>query len=421
MLIKLLVIVLYAAFIALSAFFSGSEITFARANKKRVEKDAEAGDRRAQNVKYIQDNYTRSLSSTLLGNNLVNIAASSAATIFFARLLGLKNGELYATIVTTLLLIIFGETLPKIIAADRPDNLARRFAAPLRTVMGVFKPIVLGVEKLVQKLSPLWTPKEQQPQTTTDELRIVLEDAEEQGVFTEEEGELINNAIEFSDTMAMEVMTPRVDIVAIDLNQPVSSLSGEMLRHSRLPVYQGTIDNIVGVLPTKTFMKVRMQGDETPISEMLVSVLFVHKTRMVSSIIREFRKNRIQMAVVLDEFGGTMGILTMEDIMEEIVGEIFDERDDVEEEIVEVGANSHQINGSMNIYDFFSAIDYTPPADFSTHYTTVGGWATEMLDKFPQPGDSFTYDRITMTVLEAEPHRVDTLKADVEPEKKEDE
>ena len=421
MLIKLIVLVLYAIFILLSSFFSSCEITFARANKKRVEKDAEAGDRRAQNVKYIQDNYTRSLSTTLLGNNLVNIAASSAATVFFASLLGLKSGELYATVVTTLLLIIFGETLPKIIAADRPDSLSRGFAAPLRTVMSLFKPVVIGVEKLVQKLSPLWTPKEQQPQTTTDELRIVLEDAEEQGVFTEEEGELINNAIEFSDTMAMEVMTPRVDIVAINLDQPIDSLSNEMLRHSRLPVYQGTIDNIVGVLPTKTFMKTRMQGEDTPISDMLVSVLFVHKTRMVSSIIREFRKNRLQMAVVLDEFGGTMGILTMEDIMEEIVGEIFDERDDVEEEIVEVGANSHQINGSMNIYDFFSAIDYTPPSDFSTHYTTVGGWATEMLDKFPAPGDSFTYDRITMTVLEAEPHRVDTLKADVAPEEKEEE
>ena len=418
-LIEILVLLLYALLIALSAFFSSCEITFARANKKRIEKDAENGDRRARNAKYIQDNYTRSLSTILVSNNLTNIAASSAATVFFVRLLDLRRGEFIATVITTLLLIVFGETMPKIIAADRPDSLSRRFSSPLKAVMGFFKPLVTGVEKLVNKLSPIWTPKEQKPQTTTDELRIVLEDAEEQGVFTEEEGEMINNAIEFSDTMAMEVMTPRVDIVAIDVNQNVEELSDEMLRHSRLPVYEGTIDNIIGVLPTKTFMKKRMQGEDTPIRDMLVNVLFVHKTRMVSSIIREFRKNRLQMAVVVDEFGGTMGILTMEDIMEEIVGEIFDERDDVEEEIVEVGANSHQINGSMNIYDFFSAIDYTPPADFTTHYTTVGGWATEMLDKFPEPGDSFTYDRITMTVLEAEPHRVDTLKADVAPEEKE--
>ena len=419
--IKILVLVLYAAFIALSAFFSSCEITFARANKKRAEKAAENGDRRAQKVKYIQDNYTRSLSSTLVGNNLVNIAASSAATIFFVRLLNLKNGGFYATLITTALLIIFGETLPKIIAADRPDQLSLRFASPLRAFMAAFKPVVNTVEKLVRRLSPIWTPKEQQPQTTTDELRIVLEDAEEQGVFTEEESEMIDNAIEFSDTMAMEVMTPRVDIVALDIDEPVEKLSSEMLRHSRLPVYEGSLDNIIGVLPTKIFMKHRMLGDDTSIRDMLVNALFVHKTRMVSTIIREFRKKRLQMAVVLDEFGGTMGILTMEDIMEEIVGEIFDERDDVEEEIVDVGENAHQINGSMNIYDFFDAIDYTPPADFSTHYTTVGGWATEVLDKFPEKGDSFTYDRLTITVLEAEPHRVETLKAVLAQEEKEEE
>ena len=422
MLIKLVVIALYVCLIAMSAFFSSCEITFARANKKRVESDAEKGDRRALSVRYIQNNYTRSLSTILVGNNLMNIAASSAATVFFVRLMGFKTrGELYATVLTTLMLIIFGETMPKIIAADRPDTLARRFAPLLRGIMGLFKPLVTGVEKLVNKLSPLWTPKDKAPQTTTDELRIILEDAEEQGVFTEEEGELINNAIEFSDTMAMEVMTPRVDIIALDVDSPLQTLSPAMLHHSRLPVYKDTIDNIIGVLPTKVFMKNRLQGEHTPIADMLVKVIYVHKTRMVSSIIREFRRYRLQMAVVLDEFGGTMGILTMEDIMEEIVGDIFDERDDVEEELVEVGPGSYQLSGDMNIYDFFNAIEYDPPADFETHYTTVGGWTTEKLDRFPKAGDSFTFDRITITVLEAEPHRVNTVRADVTPAKEEDE
>jgi Mg2+/Co2+ transporter CorB len=173
-LIEILVLLLYALLIALSAFFSSCEITFARANKKRIEKDAENGDRRARNAKYIQDNYTRSLSTILVSNNLTNIAASSAATVFFVRLLDLRRGELIATVITTLLLIVFGETMPKIIAADRPDGLSRRFSSPLKAVMGFFKPLVTGVEKLVNKLSPIWTPKEQKPQTTTDELRIVL-------------------------------------------------------------------------------------------------------------------------------------------------------------------------------------------------------------------------------------------------------
>ena len=422
MLAKALVIILYVALVLLSAFFSCSEITFARANKKRFESEAEKGDKRAQKVKYIQDNYTRSLSTILVGNNLVNIAASSAATVFFVSLLGFKSsGEFLATVITTLTLIIFGETMPKIIAADRPDTLARRFARPLRLCMGVFKPVVAGVEKLVKAISPIWTPEEKQPQTTPDELRIILEDAEEQGVFTEEEGELIDNAIEFSDTMAMEVMTPRVDMIAVDIEKPLDALTSDMLRHSRLPVYRGTIDNIIGVLPTKTFMKNKLQGNIENINEMLVGVVYVHKTRMVSSIIREFRRKRLQMAVVLDEFGGTMGILTMEDIMEEIVGEIFDERDDVEEDCVDISESSHQISGGMNIYDLFDAVEYEPPHDFSTHYTTAGGWATEMLDRFPVPGDTFTYDRLTVTVLEASAHRVETLRVDVAPKPEEEE
>ena len=416
MMVKVLVIVLYVFLVFMSAFFSGSEITFNRANKKRIEKDAEKGDRRAINAKYIQDNYSRSLSTILVGNNLVNIAASSAATVFFVHLLGMGNsGEAVATVVTTLALIIFGETMPKILAADRCDSFARTNAGPMRVLMKVFAPIVILVDKLVTKLSPVWTPKEKVPQTTTDELLIILEDAEEQGVFTEEEGELINNAIEFSDTMAMEVMTPRVDMIAVDADKPLDALTPEMMRHSRLPVYSGTPDNIIGVLPTKTFMKQRLDDEDADIKDMLVDVLYVHPTRMVSSIIEEFRKNHLQMAVVLDEFGGTMGILTMEDIMEEIVGEIFDERDDVEEDCVEVSENVHQISGSMNIYDFFDAVEVDMPQGFTTHSTTVGGWATEMLDRFPVPGDTFTYDRLTVTVLEADPHRVETLKVEVAP------
>lgn len=422
MAIKLLTLVLYLLLIAASAFFSCSEITFARANKKRIEQDAENGDKRAKKARFIEENYSRSLSTILVGNNLVNIAAASVAALFFDALLaGRSGGEAISTVLTTLMLIIFGETLPKIIAADRPDVLARAFAPILTRLMWVFKPLVEAVNRIVSRISPIWTPKEREPETTTDELRIILEDAEEQGVFTEDEGELIDNAIEFADTMAMEVLTPRVDMIAIDADKPLKDLTGEMLRHSRLPVYRGTVDNIIGVLPTKSFMKERLEETDVDIEKLLVPVIFVHKTRMVSSIIREFRRKRLQLAVVLDEFGGTMGILTMEDIMEEIVGEIFDERDDVEEESLELSENSFQISGAMNIYDCFDEIGFDVPADFTTNYTTVSGWVTEQLDRFPKKGDTLTFDRLTVTVLEARPHRVDMVRVDVaEADEKED-
>ena len=418
---QILIVALYALLIALSAFFSSSEITFARANKKRLKSAADAGDKRAAAAVYIGDNYTRSLSTILVGNNLVNIASSSAATIFFVVMLNLTNGEALATIVTTLLLITFGETLPKIIAADRPDTLSLLYARPLRAFMFIFNPIVSTVEMLVKRVSPLWTPKDKAPQTTTDELQIILEDAEEQGVFTEEEGELISSAIEFSDTMAMEILTPRVDMIAIDVDEEDLVLTPDMLRHSRIPVYRDSIDNIIGILPTKLYMKARLTQDKVDLEPLLVPPVFVHKTRMISSIIREFRRNHLQMAVVLDEFGGTMGILTMEDIMEEIVGEIFDERDEVEEEFVEVAENAYQVDGGMNIYDFFDAVEYEPPKDFETEYTTMGGWTTEKLDRFPRPGDEFDFDRLHVTVLEAQPRRVNTLRVTVAPKPDEDE
>ncbi len=421
MILKIAVICLYAVFVCLSAFFSACEITFARSNHKRLKDAADAGDKRAANAVFINDNYTKSLSTILVGNNLVNIAASSTATMFFVKMLEVPNGEAVATIVTTLLLITFGETLPKIIAADRADSLVRPFAAPLRTVMWAFTPVVNTVTALVKRISPLWTPREKAPQTTTDELRIILEDAEEQGVFTEEEGELIKDAIEFSDIMAMEILTPRVDVVAIDIDDEDLTLTSDMLRHSRIPVYRDTIDNIIGILPTKLYMKAKLSQEHVDLESLLVPAIYVHKTRMISSIIREFRRNHLQMAVVLDEFGGTMGILTMEDIMEEIVGEIFDERDEVEEDFVEVGENAYQVDGGMNIYDFFDAVDYEPPKDFETEYTTMGGWTTERLDRFPSPGDEFDYDRLHVTVLEAQPKRVNKLRVTVTPKPKEEE
>lgn len=419
---NILIVCAYVLLVALSAFFSSCEIAFAKSNKQRIKKAAEAGDKIAGKANYINDHYVQSLSTVLVGNNLVNIAASSAATVFCVSVFA-KNGQTIATVATTVILLIFGETVPKIVAADIPDQLSRLYAPLLRLFMVIFKPVVLSVSKLVEKLSPLWTPKEAQPQVTQEELYEILEDAEEEGVFTEEEGELIKSAIEITDIMAMEILTPRVDMLALDVEdfQDIDEdLSSEMLRHSRIPVYRDTIDNIIGILPTKQWMKARLTEENVDIESLLVPPIFVHKTRMISSIIREFRREHLQMAVVVDEFGGTMGILTMEDIMEEIVGEIFDERDDVEDEIVKVADDTYIVDGAMNVYDLFDMVEFEP-RDFETEYTTVGGWATEMLDRFPKAGDEFVYERLTVRVLEAQPTRVEQLRVTVAPPPEEDE
>ena len=404
-----LLCLLIAVLILLSAFFSSAEITYAKANRYRVEKAAEEGKKVAKLELHIIDHYVRSLSAILVGNNLANIAASSAATMLFVQALHLPNGAAIASAVMTALLLVFGETLPKIVASSMPDALARIFAYPMKITMLVFKPVVDVVEKLVGHFEHLWTPKEDTPDMTTEELVELVDNIEEEGVFTEEESELIRSAIEITDTMAMEVLTPRVDLCAIDYDDGIPELTDELMQYTRIPVYKDTIDNIIGILSTKKLIKAIAAGDQVTLEDLMVPPLFVHKTRMVSSIIREFRDRHIQAAIVVDEYGGTLGMLTMEDIMEEIVGEIYDERDAVEDEIIKIDDHTFIVDGDANIYDLFDMCDYEPP-EFESEYNTVGGWVTEQLDRFPKSGDSFTFDRYTVRVLEARHMRVEKVK-----------
>ncbi|MBP5304167.1 MAG: HlyC/CorC family transporter [Clostridia bacterium] len=400
--------------VLLSAFYSSAEIAFAKCNKLRFEKSAEEGDKTAKLVLKVIDNYSPSLSTILVGNNLVNIATSSLATVMAIFLLGRALGTTMAPILTTIVVLLFGETIPKIIAAAVPDATSRLFVRPLLFFKILFAPIVFLTDKLVTFLSPLWTPKQETPSVTSEELVEILDDAEEEGVFSEDESELIKSAIEFTDTTAKDILVPRVDVFAIDIDEPLT-VSSELFKHTRIPVYRENIDNIIGIISTKQLLKTIASEKKVNLEKLMYEPMFVHMTRTISSILEEFRQTHRQMAVVVDEYGGTMGILTLEDITEEIVGEIFDERDPVEIEIKKLGENEYEVDGGMNIYDLFDTIGFEEPSDFESQYTTVGGWATEMLDKFPKIFDSFTYKNLTITVTEAEAVRVNKLLVKVNP------
>lgn len=260
--------ILIIIFVILSAFYSSAEIAFAKANAIRIKKQAESGDKTAKREKYINDNYTMSLSTLLVGNNLVNIAASSAATVLFVAHLGQAKGQSVATVVITLVIITFGETLPKIIASAIPDKLARFYALPLRFSMIVYYPMVRVVDKMVKWVEPFWTPKEKAPLVTAEELYEMVDNIEDEGVFTEDEGELIKSAIEFTDTNAMDILVPRVDVFAIDIDEEIQ-ITDEFYRYSRIPVYRGSIDNIIGILPTKKLLREIAAGNEYNLEEML--------------------------------------------------------------------------------------------------------------------------------------------------------
>ena len=419
---ELIQILAIVVFILFSAVFSASEIASAKSNKLRFEAAAEKGDKTAKVVCAINKNYVRSLSTILAGNNFVNIAASSVATVLFIGWFG-ASGEGIASVVITILLLIFGETCPKILAAGAPDVFIRLFAWPLRICMILFFPVIWVVEKFVDFLSPLWTPKESAPQVTPEELVEIVEDIEDEGVFTEDESELIRSAIEFADTTAHEILTPRIDMIAIDIDEfdPQRDLTEELLRYSRVPVYQETVDNVIGILPTRALMQAIADGRENVnIRELMRKPLFVHMTCPISTIIDEFKASHIQMAVVVDEFGGVMGIVTLEDIMEEIVGNIYDEMDQPEIEIEQKTETSFVVDGSMNIYDMFDEVGYEPSPEFETEYVTVGGWATEILDKFPETGDEFTFDNLHCKVLDAQAMRVEQVQIDVLPVEEEE-
>ncbi len=404
--------ILLIIFIIHSAFFSSAELVFAKANEFRIKREADSGNKIAKKEKFIKDNYTRTLSTVLVGNDLVNVATSTVSTLLFVGLLesryGQGVGQSVASVAATFLLLIFGETLPKIIGATIPDKLSKLYAIPLRFYMTVLYPVVKVVDTIVGSLSKLWTPKEKDNGVTTEELMEIVDDIEDDGVFSEKESEMIKSAIDFTETTAQDILIPRVDVFAIDIDDVPETFGEEFYKFSRVPVYRDSIDNIIGILPVKRLLREKAAGHEFKLEDLLVEPLFVHKTKTISSIIDEFRVKHLQMAIVVDEFGGTMGILTMEDITEEIFGDIFDERDDVESEIRPIGENVYEVDGGTNIEDLFDELDWEP-TDFETEYTTVGGWVTEMLDKFPDEGDFFDYQRIHVEVTSATSMRVEKV------------
>lgn len=407
-----------------SAFFSGTESAFACSNKLRLRSAAEDGNRSAKIAEYILDHFGVSISTILLSNNLVNILTSTLGTLIAAMLIASESlAQTAATVVITLLLLIFGEIIPKIIAAQFADKLVLKVAPILRIVMKVFFPIVFVVDYLLSKIAPLWTPKEEVPTVTQEELVTIVDEMEESGNFTEEEGDLVRASIEFADLTAKDILTPRVDTLAFDIEDSPEALLADrdLLEFSRFPVYEENLDHIVGILSAQRFVEACYEAGTANVNirELITPPVYVHMTRAISSILEEMREKHCEMVIVLDEFGGTLGILTVEDIVEEIVGDIFDETDVFESDFVK-RIDGFEVDGSMNLHDFFDLIEFND-STFESEYTTAGGWATELLDKLPEESDRFEFENYTVTILKVDAMRVERLLVHVHPKAEEEE
>lgn len=400
---KPLIIAVLVILVILSAFFSSTEMAFAKVNKTKLSRDADKKVKAAILANSFVNDYNDTITIILIGNNIVNIAASSLATILFTSI-SPNNGEWLATLVMTLTVLTFGEIIPKSLATSYSYGFSKLFAYPMKFFQLLFYPLTWLIKKTTNGLNSLLSKKSTENEIDEDELIEMVDTLEEQGLIDEDTQELITNAIDFIDIDAVEIMVHRTDVFAYDINDDITELlnNPRLLNYSRIPVYEESIDNIVGILNTKQLIKLHLNGDKIVLNDIITEPLYVFPTQSVSDVLRLLRKKHIHMAIIKDEYGGTKGLLTMEDILEELVGEIYDEKDEKEmDEYHKVSENKFTVDGDMNIYDFFDLIDYDYGEDYESIYTTVGGWITDELEKFPEEKDTFDFEGHRITVIRA--------------------
>ena len=393
--------------VMLSAFFSASEMSFSACNKVRLEHESDNGNKKASVAFKIAEKFDDAISTILVGNNLVNIAASSMGSIAVMMLLS----EQYAwvsTAVITILVIIFGETIPKISAKKNATSFAMKFAYPIRALMIILKPVTAIVVALVNLITNLLPDvEEEDSDAALEELHTMIDMAEDEDVLDEDASELVSAAIDFADIAASEVMTARVDIIAIDIDDPWE----EILRtidaspYSRIPVYEDSVDHVIGILSLNRFLKAMIDQEKVEIRSLLLPTCYVYKTMRLPAVLSSLRNAQQHIAVVTDEYGGTLGVVSMEDVLEELVGDLWDETDTVEKEIVKKGDGRYELDGDTPIYEFIELMRWKED-DFDFDSETVGGWCIEYNNGFPNVNSKFTFRDIEVTILEVSKRRV---------------
>ena len=403
-----------------AAYFALAETAFASASKSKLKASADKGDVRAEKALSILENFDRAISTLLIGTNIVHLAAASLVTVAVTRLWGLSAVSV-STLVTTIVVFFFGEMLPKSVAKKFPERIAKATAPGLSFFMKLFAPLSAALTWIGEAAARLH-PGEAEKSVTEDELYDIIEDMTEEGSLDEERGDLISSALQFGDVTVESVLTPRVDVEAIDISDSLGEILSQVKNqnHSRLPVYEDSIDNIIGILQIRRFIKAWLrEGDALAIRPLLDEPYFIHQSTNIDELLPLMSKARQNMAVVTDNYGGTLGIVTVEDILEELVGEIWDEDDVVEEPIVELGEGRWLVDAEESVSDVFEQMDYEPPEDDGDLVNTrMGEWAYEQFSAIPKVGDSFRFDRLEVTVAEMEHNRILKLQTALLPEEK---
>jgi CBS domain containing-hemolysin-like protein len=390
---------LFALLLVFSSFFSASETAFSSVNKIKLKHLAQEGNRKASLVLEIADKYDQFLSTVLIGNNIVNILASSIATVFFVGYFG-NIGVTIATVVTTVLILTFGEISPKTMAKEAPERFAMFGVHLIRFLMFIFTPLnYLSAQwkKIIVKIFHIRSDNK----VTEAELLTFVEEVRQVGGINEGEEHMIRSAIEFDDITANDILTPRVDLTVVSITDTVESIENCFYEtgYSRLLVYRDSIDNITGVIILKDFAYKVLKNNE-PLESIIKPALYITKTTSISRLLKNLQTRKTHLAVVLDEFGGTMGIVTLEDIVEELVGEIWDEHDEAMENIIPL-ADGYRINGNTPLKEFFELLGIS-----AINASTAGGWVIEYLGEIPQEGHKFIFENYSITILKTNRKRI---------------
>ena len=401
-----------------SAFFSGTEIAYTSLSKLRMKRDSENPTTVQKLVGFIYNHYEYALSTVLVGNNLVNIGATSVATVLAVNLAVKMDGRItdetastIVTLVMTVLILIIGEITPKMIARRCSEAIAKFAAWPLLVLMILFFPVVWISTGIVNLFSLLWKKDAQSVTITEEELENLLDTAEDEGVIDESETELLQSALEFTDLDAADILTPRIDVIGFELHDSMDYILNTIAetQFSRYPVYERTIDHVVGILYVKHLLKELVDNKDVQLTDLLLEPVYIPKTMKLHDIMDEFRNHQTHMVIVADEYGGIIGIVTMEDVLEQLVGEIWDENDDIVNDWQQLTPHRWECSGDMNLTEFFDNLDLDDEK-LESDCTTVGGWATENIGAMPVAFDSFDYLQFTILVKHVdENHRISRL------------
>ena len=401
-----------------SAFFSGTEIAYTSLSKLKMKRDSENPSTLQKLVGFIYNHYDYALSTVLVGNNLVNIGATSVATVLAVNLAVSLDGRItdetastIVTLVMTVLILIIGEITPKMVARRCSESIAKIAAWPLLVLMILFFPVVWISTGIVNLFSHLWKKNAQSVTITEEELENILDTAEDEGVIDESETDLLQSALEFTDLDAADILTPRIDVIGFELHDSMDFILNTIAetQFSRYPVYERTIDHVVGILYVKHLLKELVDNKDVQLTDLLLEPVYIPKTMKLHDIMDEFRNHQSHMVIVADEYGGIMGVVTMEDVLEQLVGEIWDENDDIVNDWQQLDKHRWECSGDMNLTEFFDNLDLDDDK-LESDCATVGGWATENIGAMPVAFDSFDYLQFTILVKHVdENHRISRL------------